>query len=1069
MAPSIARAPISIGSLWPGFRRTRSLGAALVLVVSALALVLVPDARPAGADPAPPEGAAPADLAPAAAVPVAGTVTTTAVPGADEDERYMSFVEGPDGGLWCTVPTRGAICRVTESGLTTYTDPAVQAPMVIAAGTDGALWFSMVADAGVGRVTVDGRFTVFPGTAGYWVESLLAGPDGTMWFTTYFGQLGRITADGVVSTVAEFPDRTGRLAQGDDGAVWVSTTDSLERFAAGGVRQTFRRPGTEGWQNFAPGRDGAVWVVTYSGRLSRMDADGSWTDVSTPGLGAVRSVIWGEDGALWYLRQNPSDNQLARVTPAGIVSTFADPHVASPYRLYAGPGGSLVFANAPTLPAEHRIGRVQTTGAPARPRQATATAVAGGATVSWQPSPADGGSPITGYTVTAAPGGRTCTWTAGPLACTVTGLTPSTLYAFTVAATNAIGTGTASDPTTGVVIPGPPPPPTNVRASAGVAGALVSWDPPAADGGSPVTAYTVRAWPGGRTCDVAAPYSSCFMDQLAIGVPHTFTVTATNARGTSPDSTPSEPVVAWGAPSAPENVRAVPGPGFVTVYWDPPADSGGVPVMSYHVVNESQWYVCNAAPPLDHCAITGLPPDDDQSFLVYAINEADHWGPASAPTAAVTALPNAAGSPFGSPFGSIDVIAAAGGTVSLSGWAIDPATSDPVTVQVSVDGQEVGTARAGASRRDVGYVFPLFGPDHGYAATVAASAGSHEVCITVVPLRYYISPWAVGCRSVVVPSGSPFGSVDAVGAPGSGSLSVAGWALDPDSAGSTSVEVYVDGQHRGFFPADGPRGDVARAYPGFGVAHGYGVSLAVAGGPHTVCVYADNIGPGANATLGCGSVVVPSGSPFGAVDVVSAGVGSVSLAGWALDPDSVDPTSVEVYVDGQHRGFFPANGSRPDVAAAYPGLGVAHGYGVSLAAAGGRHTVCVYADNIGPGANTTLGCGSVVVPSGSPFGSVDGASASPGSVSVAGWALDPDSVDPTSVEVYVDGQHRGFFPANGSRPDVAAAYPGYGAAHGYGVSLPAAAGGHTVCVYADNIGPGANTTLGCRSVTVPAA
>ena len=211
-------------------------------------------------------------------------------------------------------------------------------------------------------------------------------------------------------------------------------------------------------------------------------------------------------------------------------------------------------------------------------------------------------------------------------------------------------------------------------------------------------------------------------------------------------------------------------------------------------------------------------------------------------------------------------------------------------------------------------------------------------------------------------------------------------------------------------------------------------------------------------------VEIRLGIPEGSVDALAPWWHGVRVKGWAIDPDTAAPDVVQITVDGaqsQHLATLP----RPDVAAAFPGYGPSHGFDVVVPASTGSHSVCAFAMNVaGGGSNALLGCQSVVV--GSPFGIVEAVEVGPRLVKVSGWVVDPDTSASTSVHVYIDGAAV-VVPATGSRPDVAAAFAGAGAQHGFEGLVAAAAGAHRLCVYGINIaGAGGNSTLRCQTIVV---
>lgn len=85
---------------------------------------------------------------------------------------------------------------------------------------------------------------------------------------------------------------------------------------------------------------------------------------------------------------------------------------------------------------------------PGAPTGVSAVPGNGQATVYFTAPASNGDSPITSYTVTSSPGNISVSGGSSPI--TVTGLTNGTGYTFTVTATNTVGTGPASDPSSSV-------------------------------------------------------------------------------------------------------------------------------------------------------------------------------------------------------------------------------------------------------------------------------------------------------------------------------------------------------------------------------------------------------------------------------------------------------------------------------------------------------------------------------------------------------------------------------------------------------------------------------------------
>jgi Fibronectin type III domain len=130
---------------------------------------------------------------------------------------------------------------------------------------------------------------------------------------------------------------------------------------------------------------------------------------------------------------------------------------------------------------------------------------------------------------------------------TVTGLTVGTPYTFTVAATNAVGTGSPSGASASItpVPQAAPDAPSSVLATAYDGAAQLYWGVPDYDGGAPITGYRVTPYVNG-VAETPVTTSSAdperYISGLKDGTAYTFTVAAINQIATGSDSAPSTAV-----------------------------------------------------------------------------------------------------------------------------------------------------------------------------------------------------------------------------------------------------------------------------------------------------------------------------------------------------------------------------------------------------------------------------------------------------------------------------------------------------------------------------------------------
>ena len=305
---------------------------------------------------------------------------------------------------------------------------------------------------------------------------------------------------------------------------------------------------------------------------------------------------------------------------------------------------------------------------PGAPTDVDATPGNGSAAVVWT-APGNGGSPITGYTVTSTPGDKVCQ-TTGATTCVVTGLTNGVTYSFVVVATNVRGNGPTSTTSNTVKPEDLPGAPTHVAATALNKAASVIWTAPATVGGSALTGFLVTSTPTTKTCTTSGA-TSCTVSGLKNGVIYSFRVRAQNTFGYGPSSAASNAVTPFASPGAPLNVVATAESASAKVAWTPPAVIVTA-ITGYIVTSDPGGQTCTTTGALS-CTVSGLTDGDTYTFSVRA-ETSFGTGPASESSNPV--VPTA---PSGKPGQPGKPTAVAGNAKARVSWTAPSTDGSPIT------------------------------------------------------------------------------------------------------------------------------------------------------------------------------------------------------------------------------------------------------------------------------------------------------------------------------------------------------------------------------------------------------
>ncbi len=241
----------------------------------------------------------------------------------------------------------------------------------------------------------------------------------------------------------------------------------------------------------------------------------------------------------------------------------------------------------------------------------------------------NGGADIISYTAVSNPGNISATvYQSGSGTVTVSGLTLSNTYTFTVYATNYIGNSAVSNTSNSIYVAGVPGAPT-IGTPQNVSGSSTSIDVPftatTENNGSVITSYSAISTPGNIIGTLYQNTSGTIrVTGLTQGTTYSFRVYATNAIGNGAYSANSLSILAARVPNAPTitSVTNIPLDGTsIDVAFVAPTNNGGSTITSYTAVSNPDNITATISQSgSGTIRVTGLTQGTTYTFTVYASN-----------------------------------------------------------------------------------------------------------------------------------------------------------------------------------------------------------------------------------------------------------------------------------------------------------------------------------------------------------------------------------------------------------------------------------------------------------------